>query len=308
MPRDGSGNYTLPAGNPFVTGTTISSTTMNNTLTDIATALTGSLSRSGQGGMLVAFQNLSGISASPGITWSSDTASGFYLPSAGEMRATMGATIVSRWTAANFFQWSQDNGSTWKSPLPTVAPVVSSGGLTVSAGGANITGGLTVDGAAFQTGAVPSVSGNAGKFLRTDGSTTVWTAANTATVGSQATNNTTTVGSWVDTGATATITTTGGPLYCFTGGDDAGLTTGSLYSSVLGSSVAVAGFSVDNGSTFFGYTRLMANTDPAGRTLVGLKPSLSAGSYTIKVFVKLIGGSGTTVQWNTLTIRGYEIR
>jgi hypothetical protein len=48
MSRNGTGTYTLPAGNPVVTGTTISSTWANNTLTDIATALTGSLAADGQ--------------------------------------------------------------------------------------------------------------------------------------------------------------------------------------------------------------------------------------------------------------------
>lgn len=48
MARNGSGTYSLPAGNPVVTGTTISSTVHNNTLSDIATALTGSLARDGQ--------------------------------------------------------------------------------------------------------------------------------------------------------------------------------------------------------------------------------------------------------------------
>ena len=48
MARDGSGTYTLPAGNPVVTGTTISSTWANNTFTDVASALTQSLSKDGQ--------------------------------------------------------------------------------------------------------------------------------------------------------------------------------------------------------------------------------------------------------------------
>lgn len=48
MARDGSGNYSLPAGNPVTTGTTISSTVHNNTLSDIATALTASLAKDGQ--------------------------------------------------------------------------------------------------------------------------------------------------------------------------------------------------------------------------------------------------------------------
>jgi hypothetical protein len=46
--RDGSGNYSLPSGNPVSTGTSISSTWANTTLSDIATALTNSISKDGQ--------------------------------------------------------------------------------------------------------------------------------------------------------------------------------------------------------------------------------------------------------------------
>lgn len=48
MPFNGSGTYTLPAGNPVTTGTTISSATTNNTNSDIATALTNCITRDGQ--------------------------------------------------------------------------------------------------------------------------------------------------------------------------------------------------------------------------------------------------------------------
>lgn len=48
MSRNGSGTYTLPAGNPVVTGTTIASTWANNTMTDIASALTDSVAADGQ--------------------------------------------------------------------------------------------------------------------------------------------------------------------------------------------------------------------------------------------------------------------
>ena len=48
MARNGSGTYNLPAGNPVVTGTTISSTWANTTLSDMASALTGSLASDGQ--------------------------------------------------------------------------------------------------------------------------------------------------------------------------------------------------------------------------------------------------------------------
>jgi hypothetical protein len=48
MARNGAGTYTLPAGNPVTTGTTISSTWANNTLNDIASSLTASIAYDGQ--------------------------------------------------------------------------------------------------------------------------------------------------------------------------------------------------------------------------------------------------------------------
>lgn len=48
MSRNGSGTYSLPAGNPVVTGTTISSTWANTTLQNIADALTQSIAADGQ--------------------------------------------------------------------------------------------------------------------------------------------------------------------------------------------------------------------------------------------------------------------
>ena len=67
MSRNGSGTYALPAGNPVVTGTTISSTWANNTLSDIATALTGSLAADGQttatGPLNMGTQKITNVSA-----------------------------------------------------------------------------------------------------------------------------------------------------------------------------------------------------------------------------------------------------
>lgn len=48
MARDGSGNYSLPSGNPVVNGTNVSSTVHNTTMTDVATALTASIAKDGQ--------------------------------------------------------------------------------------------------------------------------------------------------------------------------------------------------------------------------------------------------------------------
>lgn len=67
MSRNGSGVYNLPVGNPVTTGTTISSTWANNTLSDIATALTGSLAADGQtvltGNLQAGGNKLTGIAA-----------------------------------------------------------------------------------------------------------------------------------------------------------------------------------------------------------------------------------------------------
>jgi len=46
--RNGAGTYNLPAGQPVVTGTVISSTTFNTLTSDIATALTASIANDGQ--------------------------------------------------------------------------------------------------------------------------------------------------------------------------------------------------------------------------------------------------------------------
>lgn len=51
MSRNGSGTYSLPAGNPVVTGTTIASTWANNTMNDLASALTDSVAADGQTSM-----------------------------------------------------------------------------------------------------------------------------------------------------------------------------------------------------------------------------------------------------------------
>ena len=69
MSRNGSGVYNLPAGNPVVTGTTISSTWANNTLTDMATAITGSIAADGQTPITGTLDfNTQSISGTPNFT------------------------------------------------------------------------------------------------------------------------------------------------------------------------------------------------------------------------------------------------
>lgn len=71
MPRNGSSVYSLPAGNPVIAGTVIATAWANSTLTDIATALTQSLSTDGS----TASVSLSGKTMSGG-TFSGPTVTG----------------------------------------------------------------------------------------------------------------------------------------------------------------------------------------------------------------------------------------
>ena len=76
MSRAAGGTYTLPAGNPVVTGTVISSTWANTTLSDLATAMTDSLSRSGLGGMTAPLLGSDGTQALPAYSFTSEPSSG----------------------------------------------------------------------------------------------------------------------------------------------------------------------------------------------------------------------------------------
>ena len=86
MPRNSNGDYSLPAGNPVVTGTTISSTWANTTLADLANAMTDSLSRSGDGSMLAPLFLDDGAVGAPALSWGNETTSGLYRAGAGDFR------------------------------------------------------------------------------------------------------------------------------------------------------------------------------------------------------------------------------
>lgn len=162
MARDANGNYTLPAGNPVAAGTVISTTWANPTLSDIAQALTDSLSRNGDGGMLVPFANVDGDVALPGISWTLEPSTGLYREANNDMQAGVAGSRVTRWfndTAVangdqNPFQiW---DGLAWRDairdnhfdPITFRGLVTMTGGLTTSLDGA----GATVVGASFKNG------------------------------------------------------------------------------------------------------------------------------------------------------------
>lgn len=94
MARSPTGTFTLVAGNPVVTGTIITSDWANTTMPDIGAALTDSLSRTGQGGMLAPIRGVSGSATSPAHSFTDFPRSGMYAVSANEMRYADRKSVV----------------------------------------------------------------------------------------------------------------------------------------------------------------------------------------------------------------------
>lgn len=101
--RNSTGTYSLPAGNPVVTGTTISTSWANGTLGDLATETTNSLDRNGRGAMLAPLQLSNGTSAAPSMTFGADTASGWYRKGAGDFAFQANAIMMLEVNDAGIF-------------------------------------------------------------------------------------------------------------------------------------------------------------------------------------------------------------
>lgn len=89
MARDGSGTYSLASGNPVTAGTSIDDAWANATMTDIETALTDSLSRSGNGAMTAPLKLPDGSVSAPSWSFSNESGSGMYSSATGEVSATI---------------------------------------------------------------------------------------------------------------------------------------------------------------------------------------------------------------------------
>lgn len=181
MPRDSQGNYTLPAGNPVVSGTVITSTWANTTMDDIAIGITDSLDRQGRGGMLAPFQFADGNVSAPGATWTNEPTSGDYRAGAGDLRRSILATDVMRWLVGQADIWT---GAAWETIATTVTALLKSGGTMtgdIDMDGNSIIGAAVTENA--QTGtAYQLVLADSGKLVTMDNA-----AANTLTVPDNAT-------------------------------------------------------------------------------------------------------------------------
>lgn len=148
MPRNASGIYTLPGGNPVTPGDVIEADWANTTLEDVADALTNSLSRTGAGGMLAPFRIADGNISGPGLSYLNETNTGLY---------------------------RSGSGSTWMAVLGVNVAQFSTVGLTVAAGKAltvlgnasasgtlSITGATTLSSTLAVTGAITATGGVVG--------------------------------------------------------------------------------------------------------------------------------------------------
>jgi hypothetical protein len=166
MPRNGSGTYTLPAGNPVVAGTTIEATWANTTLNDVATEMTGSLSRAGSGGMTGPLRLDAGSAAVPALAWSTETTTGLYRAGANDVRLAVATSDVMRWQAAGV----SVTGTLGVSAAVTLSTTLAVTGAATLSSTLAVTGTTTLTGAATLT-ANPTLSaGTANGVLYLDGS------------------------------------------------------------------------------------------------------------------------------------------
>jgi hypothetical protein len=140
MPRNNSGVCSLPAGNPVVPDTTISSGWANPTLQDIVAMLSDSLSRTGKGGMQVAFQNTDGTANAPGITFALEQGSGFFRAGAGDLQVSALSVPQVRWTSTGVSLRDLSAGTWVPITAPTGVLVALTGADSVITGDWSFTG------------------------------------------------------------------------------------------------------------------------------------------------------------------------
>lgn len=142
MPRNSSGTYTLPAGNPVAPNTIIETAWANPTMSDIGAALTDSLDRFGRGSMLAPIKAPDGTAVAPVYSFVAEATMGMYRSSAGVLGLSIGgaaALLLSATTAvfdpAVHPQWAANpTGPNDLTPKSYVDTLVSTGYLPLTGG------------------------------------------------------------------------------------------------------------------------------------------------------------------------------
>lgn len=100
MPRNSSGTYSLPAGNPVTPNTLIETSWANPTMSDIGSAITDSLDRYGRGGMLAQLKLADGTVTAPAFAFNSESSTGLYRPLAGTLNVALLGNLLASFTAS----------------------------------------------------------------------------------------------------------------------------------------------------------------------------------------------------------------
>ena len=274
MPRNASGTYTLPSGNPVVSGTLIEADWANTTLNDLANEITDSLSRSGEGGMLAPFRLADGLQASPGIAWLNEPSTGFYREGSGEMWGVVGGAQILQYTATGVLvpagKTLTANGGTTTTTLTT------SGAATLAS--ASVTGNLSVGGTLTLTGG-----------LTLNGNVTVGdSSADTLTINSTITSNLIFTDNTYDIGASGATR----PRHLYLAGN-----------GVIGGTLGVSGVLTASGGVTGNLTGNVTGNvtgNISGGTVAG-----TTGTFSSNVTVGgTLGVTGATTLSSTLGVTG----
>jgi hypothetical protein len=251
MAFNGSGTYNLPAGNPVVTGTTISSSTTNTTNSDIATALTNCITRDGQStpsaNLPMNAKKLTGLaagtSAGDSVRYEQVVLTGGALgtPTSGTLTSCTGLPLTTGVTGT----LPVANGGTGSTSTTYCSLATNvTGTLPVGNGGTNSTATPTAGGAGYGTGTAHAytAAGTSGQVLTSNG-TSAPTWATPTTSGGTVTSVAATVpaflsvsGSPITSSGTLAISLSGTALPVANGGT--GTTTPAL---VAGTNVTISG-------------------------------------------------------------------
>jgi len=252
MSRNGSGTYSLPAGNPVVSQTVISSTWANNTMNDIASALTGSVASDGQTPMTGPLN----MNSNKVTNLATGTVNGDAINYAQFNTPTFGGAVVCSSTLTV-------TGAT------ALNSTLSVGGNTTVTGDGTFSGNLAVNG----TGQVKLPNGTTAQRSATPAVGSIRYNTTLQTFEGYSTYSGQTISSITNSTTTATLTTAA----------NHNLTTGAFVTVSGATPSAYNGtFSITvTGDTTFTYTML---TDPAGSATV-------VGSYKVGVWGQIGGGA-----------------
>jgi hypothetical protein len=288
MPRNGAGTYTLPAGNPVVTNTTITADWGNDTMEDLGNEITNSLSREGDGGMNAPLRFIEGDINAPGIAWVAETNTGFYYAGPGEFWASVLGTNVVQFT---------DNGLL----IPTGIDLTVQGAVSFE-GALNVIGNFSVATNKFTVAAASGNTTVAGTFVASGAGTFTSASATSLAVGlTGATNPAFTVDSSTASqvaGLKVTGAATAGTVAVVVtdSGSNASLTFNAKGSGTIGiGSVSTGAVTITPATTITGVATLTAQ--PVLSSLTASKPvftDASKGLVSTGTLAYDQGGTGQT--------------